>query len=119
MIVPDLSIDSSEITLGEIDSFVTGKVFALPTEVYTNATSLEGYMDKLREDVNTANAAVVPIKQDGQARAELNYKAALYRDSFYALMGRGRLLELGLNNQYSEAYQVGHDASNAATAKLP
>lgn len=119
MIVPDLSIDSSQIILGEIDSFVTGKVFALPTEEYTNVTSLDGYIAKLRADVNIANAAVVPRKQDGQTRAELNYKAALYRDSFYALMGRGRLLELGLSNEYSEAYQVGHDASNAATAKLP
>lgn len=75
-------------------------------------SSFDAFVDHLKSLVVTANAAVQPLtaRQDSVERAKLMYAAAIYRDCKYALMHRGRLQELGINNMFREAYEVGRFA---------
>ena len=75
-------------------------------------SSFAAFVNHLKSNVVTANAAVQAedARQDSVERAKLMYAAAAYRDCKYSLMHRGRLQELGINNMYREAYEVGRFA---------
>ena len=118
MIVKELNTTEVVSTFNKIDGFVSGNVLPLPTEEDGSA-SLDAYVETLRAAVVSKNAEVAAAPQDGKLRAELNYLAAVFRDTIYNLCGRGQVLERGLSNSYCEAAQVGYDAVNAERSKLP
>lgn len=116
---PIFSLDKTAATskMNDVDGYVKGKVFPLAVET---SSSFTAYAAKLNEAKTTAAAALTDTtKQDPQLRAALVYAAAMHRDSMYALAGRRRVLTLGINNMYREAYQVGKTAVDANNNKLP
>lgn len=95
--------------LTNINAWVQAAPQRYAVEYYSSFTD---FVDHLKSLVTTANAAVQTdaTRQDSIERAKLMYTAAIYRDCKYSLMHRGRLQELGINNMYREAYEVGRFA---------
>ena len=75
-------------------------------------SSFDAFVNHLKSLVVAANAAVQTdtTRQASIERAKLMYSAAIYRDCKYSLMHRGRIQELGINNMFREAYEVGRFA---------
>jgi len=92
-----------------IDAWVQAAPQRYAAEYYSSFTA---FVDHLKSLVTAANAAVQTntTRQASIERAKLMYAAAIYRDCKYSLMHRGRLQELGINNMYREAYEVGRFA---------
>lgn len=95
--------------LTDINAWVQAAPQRYAVEYYSSFTA---FVDHLKGLVTAANAdAQAPdTKQASIERAKLMYAAAIYRDCKYSLMHRGRLQELGINNMYREAYEVGRFA---------
>ena len=93
----------------DINAWVQASPQRYAAEYYSSFTA---FVDHLKSLVTTANAAVQAdaTRQSRIERAKLMYAAAIYRDCKYSLMHRGRLQELGINNMYREAYEVGNFA---------
>lgn len=93
----------------DINAWVQAAPQRYAVEYYASFTA---FVDHLKSLVTTANVAVQApaTKQASIERAKLMYAAAIYRDCKYSLMHRGRLQELGINNMYREAYEVGRFA---------
>jgi len=94
----------------DINAWVQASPQRYAAEYYSSFTD---FVDHLKSLVTTANAAVQTdeTRQDRIERAKLMYAAAIYRDCKYSLMHRGRLQELGINNMFREAYEVGNFAN--------
>jgi hypothetical protein len=94
----------------EINAWVQAAPQRYAVEYYSSFTA---FVDHLKSLVTTANAAVQveTTKQASIERAKLMYAAAIYRDCKYSLMHRGRLQELGINNMFREAYEVGNSST--------
>lgn len=108
--IEEFSAVAAKQRLNDVTAFVQG---AIQPSVAEEEASLDAFVSKLSSAVDTANAAVAAsaeTKQDKILRAQLTYAAALFRDCKYALMGRGRLQELGVHNMFREAYEVGRAA---------
>lgn len=95
--------------LTDINAWVQAAPQRYAVEYYS---SFAAFVDHLKSNVVSANAAVQTdaTRQDSVERAKLMYAAAVYRDCKYSLMHRGRLQELGINNMFREAYEVGRFA---------
>lgn len=95
--------------LNDINAWVQAAPQRYAVEYYA---SFDAFVDHLKSLVTTANAAVQTntTRQASVQRAKLMYAAAIYRDCKYSLMHRGRMQELGINNMYREAYEVGRFA---------
>ena len=108
MIEQFLAGEASE-RLTNISGWVQGAPQIYAVEAYS---SFDAFVDHLKGLVTTANEAVQADaeRQSSVARAKLMYAAAVYRDCKYSLMHRGRIQELGINNMYREAYEVGRFA---------
>ncbi|MFN5249844.1 MAG: hypothetical protein ACK5DE_02255 [Bacteroidota bacterium] len=108
-IIEQFTLVKAEARLAHINSWVQNAPQLYAVEYYS---SFDAFVDHLKSNVTTANAAVQAedAKQDSIERAKLMYVAAIYRDCKYSLMHRGRLQELGINNMYREAYEVGRFA---------
>ena len=93
-----------------ISAWVQASPQSYAVEYYASFTT---FVDHLKSLVMVANAAVQSdeTRQSRIERAKLMYAAAIYRDCKYSLMHRGRLQELGINNMYREAYEVGNFAN--------
>jgi hypothetical protein len=94
----------------DINAWVQTSPQRYAAEYYASFTD---FVDHLKSLVTTANAAVQAneTRQSRIERAKLMYAAAIYRDCKYSLMHRGRLQELGINNMFREAYEVGNFAN--------
>lgn len=115
-IIKELDKDTAIQRMSDIDSYIKGKVFALPVE---SAATFSAFINGLQATTKAANSALTGnTKQDPESRSKLTYAAAIQRDSMYALAGRGRLAELGLNNMLRESYQVAKAAIDAKRNKL-
>jgi hypothetical protein len=95
--------------LVEVNAWVQQKPQKYAVEYYS---SFEAFISALQAALTELKAAVDTTtgRQNEIARARLNYAAAIYRDCKYSLMHRGRLQELGINNMFREAYEVGRIA---------
>lgn len=115
-IITELDKDKAIQKMNDIDSYIKGKVFPLAVE---SASTFSSFIDALQATTKAANEALTDsTKHDPEARSKLTYAAAIQRDSMYALVGRGRLTELGLNNMFRESYQVAKAAIDATRNKL-
>jgi hypothetical protein len=107
--IEQFSPDAAEERLTEISAWVQAapQIYAVES-----ASSFDGFIEKLKGEVTSANEAVQAdtAKQASIERAKLMYAAAIYRDCKYSLIHRGRMQELGINNMYREAYEVGRFA---------
>lgn len=107
--IEKLEKSQAEERFTSIDSWVRGEELPLAVEESAN---FNAYIEKLKSQADEASAAVTGADlQNQKLRAELVYAAAVYRDTRYVLAGRGRMEELGINNMYREAYQVGKEAA--------
>lgn len=108
MIEQFLASEATE-RLTNINGWVQGapQIYAVES-----SSSFDDFVDHLKGLVTSANEEVQAdnAKQSSIARAKLMYAAAVYRDCKYSLMHRGRMQELGINNMYREAYEVGRFA---------
>lgn len=95
--------------LTDINAWVQAAPQRYAVEYYSSFTA---FVEHLKGLVTAANAAVQTdaTRQDSIERSKLMYAAAIYRDCKYSLMHRGRLQELGINNMFREAYEVGRFA---------
>lgn len=99
----------AEARITQINGWVQNAPQLYAVEYYS---SFNAFIEHLKGNVTTANAEVQAenTKQTSIERAKLMYAAAVYRDCKYSLMHRGRLQELGINNMFREAYEVGRFA---------
>lgn len=115
-IITELDKDQAIKRMNDIDGYIKGKVFPLAVE---DASTFSTFINGLQSTTKAANAALTDAtKQDPESRSKLTYAAAIQRDSMYALVGRGRMTELGLNNMFRESYQVAKAAIDATRNKL-
>ena len=111
-IIEKLEVPLSVAQMNNVDAFVKGKVFPLAVE---SADSFTEYADNLKANFTAAKEAITDeTLQDANVRAALTYATAIYRDSVYYLAGRKKLLGLGVNNKYLEAYAVAKVAVDAS-----
>jgi len=108
MIEQFLPEEASE-RLTDINAWVQAAPQRYAVEYYS---SFDAFVSHLKSLVAAANATVQAdaTRQASIERAKLMYATAIYRDCKYSLMHRGRLQELGINNMYREAYEVGRFA---------
>lgn len=94
----------------DINAWVQRAPQKLAVETYGSFAAFEA---ALLARVTAANgaASAEDARQDPFVRVQLTYAAALFRDSKYALMHRGRLQELGIHNMFREAYETGRAAA--------
>lgn len=104
--IEELSREQATERLTEINAWVQQKPQKYAVEYYA---SFEAFMDNLQSLLDAANAAADTdtTRQNAVLRAKLNYIAAIYRDCKYSMVHRGRLQELGINNMFREAYELG------------
>ena len=110
LLIEEFSAVAAKQRLNDVTAFVQGAAQPKATE---DDGSLDAFITRLSTAVDSANAAVAAsdiTRQDKVLRAQLTYAAAIFRDCKYALMGRGRLQELGIHNMFREAYEVGRAA---------
>ena len=107
--IEQFTLVKAEARTTQINGWVQNAPQLYAVEYYS---SFNAFIELLKGNVTTANAAVqaAAAKQDSVERAKLMYTAAIYRDCKYSLMHRGRLQELGINNMFREAYEVGRFA---------
>ena len=107
--IEQFTLVKAEARTTQINGWVQNAPQLYAVEYYS---SFDAFVEHLKSNVVSANAAVQTdtTRQDSIERAKLMYAAAVYRDCKYSLMHRGRLQELGINNMFREAYEVGRFA---------
>lgn len=108
--IEQFTLVKAEARITQINGWVQNTPQLYAAEYYS---SFDAFVDHLKSNVVAANAAVQSdeTRQSRIERAKLMYAAAVYRDCKYSLMHRGRLQELGINNMFREAYDVGNFAN--------